>query len=158
MSRGEATHLYFELKFDAWSSKHNGRVTQQPGCADLSQPLIYRSSMLSMAVCSSTSASSLQSVTGYCLAHQYMTSIHFCRERRDFAKKLASLMDLVVLHLLQYQQIATVTYVCSLSLSHCNPTPGVCSIRLINFNCTCCRLASSRFLSGLADDVHEDSL
>ena len=62
----------------------------------------------SMAVCSSTSASSLLSLTGYCLAHQYIMIIHFFRGSRDFAKKLDSLIDLVVLHLLQYQHIPSV--------------------------------------------------
>ena len=62
----------------------------------------------SMAVCSSTSASSLLSLTGYCLAHQYIMIIHFFRGSRDFAKKLDSLIDLVVLHLLQYQHMPSV--------------------------------------------------
>ena len=60
---------------------------------------------MSMAAGSEISASSLQSVTGYCLAHQYITIIHFWRERRDLEKKLPSLMDLVPLHREQYQQM-----------------------------------------------------
>ena len=93
------------------ASKHNGRVTQQPGCADLSQPLIYiNGSML-------IDLRLVLTVSNWVLpCPPYMTSIHFCRESRDFAKTLASLMDLVGLHLLQYQQIPSLMSALFLSL------------------------------------------
>ena len=52
-----------------------------------------------------TSASSMQSVTGYCFAHRYMMSIHLLRDRRDLEKKLDSLIDYVLLQVGQNQHI-----------------------------------------------------
>ena len=46
----------------------------------------------------STSASSIQSVTGYSLAHQHIMSIHLLRGIRDFGKELESLIDFIVMH------------------------------------------------------------
>ena len=62
---------------------------------------------MSMATFSVISALSSQSLTGYCLAHQYITIIW--SGRRDSLKKLPSLIDLVTLHSGQYQHTLSVT-------------------------------------------------
>ena len=42
---------------------------------------------MTLAMCLVISASSMQSVTGYCLTHHYITIIHFWRERCDPGKE-----------------------------------------------------------------------
>lgn len=64
-----------DLGSDARSSQHNRRILKQLYATNLPHMLV--------AVFWSTSASSLQSDTEYCLAHQYMITGHFCRESRE---------------------------------------------------------------------------
>ena len=55
------------------------------------------------AVVSVTSASSAASVTGYCLAHQYMRMAHFCELSLDLLKNEPSRKEIRLLQRLHFQ-------------------------------------------------------
>ena len=105
-------------------------------------------------LCSAISASYLQSLTGYCLAHQYITSIHFLSGSRDFAKKTWLLLSCMWYNTSIFQHLYHTVFSLSLWLL----TYNVMSTDKLNLVVKICAFYLDRSSFELVDDEYNNNL